>query len=113
MFNYKEKLPLAYLPGERWAQALAPGYYASSKGRIWSFRSKKLLKPWLTSRAIYSIQLAGKIYPLSHVIYEAFHKERPKVISYNDNNSLNCELENLKPETKKETIDDLLKTLGE
>jgi hypothetical protein len=89
--------PIEWLPNEEWRQTHVPGYYVSDRGRLYSYRSKKLLKPWFTSRAIKTVQLAGVIMPLAAVLWRAFRpdEEPPAKISYIDGDSDNVTLENI------------------
>ena len=80
---------------EQWAETPEPGYYVSDLGRVYSYRSNKYLKPYKTSKGYLQIQIARETWYLSHLVWYCFKHEKPKMMTFRDNDITNCSLENL------------------
>lgn len=96
----------SYLYGERWDRLPPDGYYLSSRGRIWSDRYRRFLRPvnFAVSSlpAHLSIRIGVKsrfVAPLGRTVLTLFGSPSPGGRSYvcrhKDGNPLNNQVENL------------------
>lgn len=80
---------------ETWVESPVVGYHVSDQGRVWSYRSYKFLTPYKTSKGYLQVQLGGKTWYLSHLVWQCFHHEKPKMLVFLDGDISNCALSNL------------------
>lgn len=85
---------------KEWIETPEPGYLVSSDGEVWSKRSNRLLQPYLTKGGYPQVDLGGKIWSLSHLVYKVFRGKKPHRLIYLDGNVQNCAYENLERDSK-------------
>jgi len=88
---------------ELWKDVVGHPYYrVSDQGRVYSKRSKKIMRPCMQSEGSLQVTFCNhKVrtrMSLSHVVAQAFGKFKPdygKVVVYHDRDRSNCKLSNL------------------
>jgi hypothetical protein len=80
---------------DSWRDAPVPGYKVSKDGEVWSHRTKKMLKPYPSKKGYIQVQLAGKTWYLSHLVYYVFKGFKPKRLRYINGDISDCSLANL------------------
>lgn len=110
-FTFYEIMPIKILPGEWWLPVKNyPYYYISSKGRVYSAKSNKLLIPKIGNFGYYTVNLSKngrcKTIRIHRLVAIAFlYKPKDKnYVNHKDFNVINNDVSNLEWCTPKENV---------